>query len=258
MAKRYTPGYSSNAVEFMAARTAHTHAGFLTPYLRPGLNLLDCGCGPGSISFGLAAGVNPGHVIAVDSEESQVERARELIRRAPITNLTFQVADAYALPFEDDTFDVVFSHALLEHLSRPLAALREFRRVLKPSATVGVCSPDWGGFIVAPSIPGLAAALDTYMGLMRSNGAQPFRGRELGGLLAEAGFRGITLSARYECYASRERIASYLAQQLEAAADLPGESREMIYRSAAAIFRDWFRHEPGLFAQAWVAAIGRT
>ena len=50
----YTCGYSSAAMQIMASRTAEVHARFLLDYLRPGMRLLDCGCGPGSITVGLA------------------------------------------------------------------------------------------------------------------------------------------------------------------------------------------------------------
>jgi ubiquinone/menaquinone biosynthesis C-methylase UbiE len=48
MQEKYSPGYSSNAMNFMAKRSLDTHAAFFKPYLRPGMNLLDCGCGPGA------------------------------------------------------------------------------------------------------------------------------------------------------------------------------------------------------------------
>ena len=50
----------------MARRLAVRDAEFLLPYLKPGLRLLDLGCGPGSITIGLAGIVAPGEVVGVD------------------------------------------------------------------------------------------------------------------------------------------------------------------------------------------------
>ncbi|MBN3925084.1 hypothetical protein [Nostoc sp. NMS4] len=60
MQEKYTPGYSSNATNFMAKRSLDTHGAFFKPYLRPGMKLLDCGCGPGTIALGLTRGIAPG------------------------------------------------------------------------------------------------------------------------------------------------------------------------------------------------------
>ncbi len=71
----YTPGHTGNAVSFMCRRSLRTHGRFFEPYLEPGLSVLDCGCGPGSISAGIAAAAFPAEVIGVDFSESQVEAA---------------------------------------------------------------------------------------------------------------------------------------------------------------------------------------
>lgn len=130
-ADTYTPGYSSPMVSFMAQRTADTHATFFLPHLKPGWRLLDAGCGPGTITLGLARKVAPGHVIGIDVEDSQFAASREEAQRQDL-NVEFRKAIVYELPFEDQSFDAVFSHALLEHLSDPAVAIAEFCRVLKP------------------------------------------------------------------------------------------------------------------------------
>src|SRR5687767_1908556 len=96
--ENYTPGYSANAVDFMSRRTAESHAAFFLPQLKHGIRLLDCGCGPGAITIGLADRVRPGEVIGVDAGDAQLERAREQACAAGVP-ATFREASVYALPF---------------------------------------------------------------------------------------------------------------------------------------------------------------
>ena len=230
----------------MAKRTLESHGAFFLPYLRPGLSVLDCGCGPGSITMGIAASIAPGDVVGIDFAQSQIERARAAAARGRRRNVRFETGDAYSLPFESGGFDRVFSHALMEHLADPVAALRELCRVLKPGGVIGVCSPDWGGFILSPPSPELSRAVEAYMALQSKNGGDVRAGRKLGQHLAATGFAEVRIAARYECYPSLEFIGEYLASQLE---------REGDARSAA-VFRDWSQQKEGMFAQAWVSAVG--
>lgn len=246
-AESYTPGHTQNATDFMFARSIHSHGQFFIPYLSSGLSVLDCGCGPGSITLGIAGLVSPGIVIGVDFGVSQIERARSNAANLGVPNATFQTADCYSLPFPDASFDRVFSHALMEHLGDPSRAAEEFFRVLKPGGVVGVCSPDWGGFVLAPPSEELSEAIETYTSLQGRNGGDVQVGRKLGGYLRAVGFEGIELSARYENYASLLMIGEYLAIQLEKQNEL---------RSAATL-RQWSKGAEGMFAQCWVSCTAR-
>src|SRR4029434_230368 len=135
-------------------------------------------------------------------------------------NVNFQTADCYSLPFPDSSFDRAFSHALMEHLADPLRAAKELYRVLKPGGVIGVCSPDWGGFFLAPQSAGLNDAIAAYTSLQTANGGDVQVGRKLGEYLIASGFKDIQLSARYECYSSLPPIGEYLALQLEKQSDL--------------------------------------
>lgn len=242
----YTPGHTGNAVSFMAQRSLDSHGGFFASYIEPSHVVLDAGCGPGSISLGLAAAASSGRVHGVDFGESQVSAARANAEAAGIANVEFVAASCYELPFADESFDRVFCHALMEHLARPVDAMKEFLRVLKPGGMAGVCSPDFDGTLLAPASRELTDALEAYAGLQDSNGGNLRVGKTLGQYLAVAGFVDVSLSARYECYPSLDFIGEYLAQQLDAA--------EMQHH--AACFRDWMQEPAGLFAQCWVSAVG--
>ena len=243
----YTPGHTDNATDFMSKRSVETHGQFFLRYLTPGVSVLDAGCGPGSITSSIAPLIAPGSIVGIDFGASQIERAASNASRAGIHNAEFRTADCYSLPYDRGTFDRVFSHALMEHLSDPLRAMKELHRVLKPGGFIGVCSPDWGGFLLAPPSADVAAAVTAYTNLQASNGGDVQVGRRLGAYMAEAGFADVRMSARYECYPSLTLIGEYLALQLDRAADS---------RSAKA-FRDWSRSEGGMFAQCWVSSVAR-
>lgn len=242
MGEQYTPGHSANATAFMAARSFGSHGEFIRPYLTPGMKVLDCGCGPGAISVGLAEAVGPaGHVTGVDFGESQIAVAKA--RSSP--NLTFRVGSVYELPFEDSTFDLVFSHALFEHLADPIRGVTEIRRILRPGGLAGLCSPDWGGFILSPTDDQVETAIARYRMLQEKNGGQTRAGRQLGSWLTAGGLAPQKIHGRYECYPDSRLIAEYLALQLERAGDI----------ESGRVLRNWATLACTMFAQAWVSAI---
>ncbi len=240
----YTPGHGTTAVDFMAARNVREHAAFMLDRLRPGLRLLDVGCGPGVMTAELAARVAPAETVGVDRSGGQFAVGRERARQTGLTNLRLLEADAERLPFDDGGFDVVFSHALLEHVAEPVTVLREFARVLAPGGLLAVASPDWGGFLISPPTPTASAALERYEALQREHGGNPRVGRQLSADTVAAGFTLLGVTARYECYADRGRIAGYLAEQLDADGS----------EGHAAALRDWAPRS-ALFAQAWVSVL---
>ena len=193
----YTPGYSAPMVQFMAQRTAETHAGFFLSQLRRGSAVLDAGCGPGTITLGLARKAAPGHVIGIDVEDAQFEQARATAQREGL-NVEFRQASVYRLPFDDQQFDAVFSHALLEHLSDPSAAIAEFRRVLKPAGLIGLKAGDLGGLLIDADSEGPAQAFASYIALQRQGDKDPNVGRKLGRLMRRAGFSVEKMTASYE------------------------------------------------------------
>src|SRR2546422_11302498 len=95
----YTPGHTQSAVDFMSKRSLVSHGSFFVPYLQKGVSVLDCGCGPGTITLGIAAEVAPGSVTGVDFAQAQIGVARANALERGIRNVAFETADCYALPF---------------------------------------------------------------------------------------------------------------------------------------------------------------
>jgi SAM-dependent methyltransferase len=250
--EHYTPGYAPRIVRFMERRTAETHAAFFLPHLRSGLRLLDCGCGPGTITRGLAARVGPGPVVGVDVEETQLDIARSDLRNP--ANLTYRNSGVYQLPFPDAHFDAVFAHALFEHLGEPVKAARELRRVTKPGGLIGLCAPDWDGFLFGPPDPEVLAAAALYRRLQEDNGGNPTAGRSLGLWLTEAGWSEVQMSARYECQDDLHLMGEFLRDRLERSPKQDDVSLKRILQA----LRTWEKRRDGLFALAWVSAIARA
>jgi len=215
-ATAYTPGYSAPILSFMEQRTAETHAAFFLPRLMPGWSLLDAGCGPGTITLGLARTVAPGLVTGIDVEDSQFPKSREQAEREAL-NVEFRKASVYQLPFQDHCFDAVFSHALLEHLIDPVAALAELRRVLKPEGLIGIRAGDLGGILIDSESEGPAQGLAAYLANRETNCGDIQVGRKLGRLLRKAEFTLQRMTASYEVVTETLlRIGPSLAAQFAA------------------------------------------
>jgi len=199
---RYTHGHHESVLRSHLWRTAENSAAFLLAHLTPELALLDVGCGPGTITADLARILVDGSVVGVDRSEEVVARANEENRAFGLANLSFEVGDVYGLHFPDESFDVVYSHQVLQHLSRPVEALGEMRRVLKPGGLLAVREADFGGFIWSPSDPLLDRWMAVYHELTRRNGAEADAGRMLKGWVRAAGLRELTVTSSTWTYES--------------------------------------------------------
>ena len=186
--------------EYHGGRTAEKQAGWFLPYLKSGMALLDCGCGPGSITVGLAKAVDPGRVIGVDISADTLKLAEERAASARISNIQFEIGDICRLNFPDNSFDAVFSHNAIEHIPEPDKALKEMRRVLKPGGVIGIRDVDHGGQLIAPVSELMGKLMPIWDSHLASLGGCGQLGRHLGKLLFEAGFTEVKVSASYDVY----------------------------------------------------------
>jgi SAM-dependent methyltransferase len=185
---RYVHTTTDREQRRLERRTVGTSAAFFVPHLQPGMRLLDCGCGPGSITVGLAEVVSPGETIGLDLQSSQLERARLLAAEQSRSNVRFELGSVYELPFADSSFDAVFAHNLILHLADPLRALREVRRVLKDGGVVGIADDDLGTRLWEPQTPTLAEVSRILRLALQHHGGDGFRARHHRRLLLDAGF----------------------------------------------------------------------
>jgi ubiquinone/menaquinone biosynthesis C-methylase UbiE len=256
--ERYAPGWADDAIAMMSSRTARRRATFLLPFLTSGMQLLDVGCGAGTITVGLAQCVAPrGNVLGLDAEASQVELARLEARRAGVSNVSFQIGSAYELPSGDESFDVSFAHGLFEHLARPSDALFELRRVLRPGGVVGICSSDWSRAVVEPRTADVDAALRCHFKLRQQTGGDPLAGGHLPELIQAAGFVNVVTTTADEVDMSYRELARYVGRRIEAALAEADTSEHAELKQGATAARRWAQNENGRFTQHWVATTAR-
>ena len=260
--ERYTHGYGTELVGYLKGRTVSVNAAFLAPHLRPGMSLLDCGCGPGSITCGLAQALAPGQVIGIDIEASQIDLAREQAATQAIANVRFEVANIYDLPFPDATFDVAFAHTVLQHLADPVKALREIYRVIKPGGLIGLREEDTGGIVFTPTNPLMEQTMELYVRAWQHNGGDPFFARRHRAVLRAAGFVNIEGSGTAECYgtpaatqAFGQILAGYFAMHLETAVEMGWVEQERVEQIRSA-WEEWGNHPDAYFAMLRCEAVG--
>lgn len=204
MSDKYTHGHHESVLRNHERRTVANSAAYLVPHLRPGLRVLDVGSGPGTITVDLAERVAPGRVLGLDAAADVVEKAAALAASRGLDNVSFEVGDAYALDAPDGSYDLVHAHQVLQHLARPVEALREFRRVIADDGMVAVREVDYQGVIWFPLIPGLDEWHEVYLQVHRAVSGEPAAGRRLKSWAREAGFGDVTSSASVWLFESDE------------------------------------------------------
>jgi SAM-dependent methyltransferase len=196
----YSHGHSAGVVTDHARRGAADSAGFLIPHIKVTSTILDVGCGPGTITADLAALVPKGHITGLDSVSSVLAKARETAASRGLTNIDFQNLDANALPFADNTFDVVFCHQVLQHVGSPVSVLAEMRRVAKSNGIVAAREADYQSFAWYPEPPLMERWRTLYISVARANGGEPNAGRRLHVWAREAGFTPEEIDATWDSW----------------------------------------------------------
>lgn len=250
----------------LSRRTAEVAAAFFLPHLRPGMRVLDGGCGPGTITVGLAHAVAPGEVVGIDPLANRLDLARSTAASQGVKNVRFELGDLYNLPFEDGAFDAAFVHAVMEHVTNPVGALAEVRRVLKPGGVIGVRSSTHAAALQWPN-PELAQAnASIWTRQKHAEGANWSVAPSLRGLLHAAGFSRVIGSASLETYGTPEET-QMVSQEV---VDILG-TNPMIQDAIANGFTDadeierlragwgaWGEHSDAFLAITWCEAIGWT
>jgi SAM-dependent methyltransferase len=255
--------YPPELSDFLFSRRAAHQAAFFLPYLRPGMTLLDAGCGPGSITVDLAEIVAPGKVTGVDIDEQHLQLAIQHAKQRNVKNVQFEPGDITQLAFPDESFDAVFVHGVLEYLDAE-RAFSEIYRVLKPGGVVGARHGDFGGFLIYPEQPEFMESLALSRSFFTHIGGDPHCGRTQFAAMRKMGFIDLKVSASYDCWTetpeAARAAANWTAMQCltptyaEALIGLGLTDRARLEEISAAI-RAWGEDEDAFAAEAWGEAV---
>jgi SAM-dependent methyltransferase len=246
----------------MALRTAADHAAYLLPHLRSGMRVLDVGCGPGSITVGLADAVAPGEVLGIDLQADQIAVARERANEAGVGNVRFEVADlSTGLELPHAYFDAAFAHAVLMHLHDPISALAEILRVLRPGGLIVVRDPDFGATIRFPLSPAATDWSSVAARVRNQRGVDGTIGRRHRQLLLRAGFERPIAQARVESFGSSEALpdlAAFLKAQAASVGAVAVENQWADEATVEAVMADldaWAARPDAFALNVWCEAI---
>jgi len=193
----YVHGYQWNENERLQnqARTLTDLLHFDTVY-PAGHTVLEAGCGVGAQTVTLAARSLAARFTSIDISSQSVDAARQKTRAVGLTNVTFQQADIFSLPFEPESFDHIFVCFVLEHLGQPMEALTRLKRLLKPGGTITVIEGDHGSTCFHPDSHAARAAIQCQVTLQQQAGGNALIGRQLYPLMKAAGFNQVHVSPR--------------------------------------------------------------
>jgi ubiquinone/menaquinone biosynthesis C-methylase UbiE len=263
--EKYTHGHHASVVAAHAVRRASEAAAFVLPQLNSPMRLLDFGCGPGTITNDLAEHLLPeGSVVGIDSSEVVIAQANASAVEKGISNVKFEANSIYDTGYDDESFDAAYAHQVLQHLSEPVRALIEAKRVLKPGGICAVREVDWGTSAIWPKDERLTAFLDVYYRVAEKNGGDAHAGRRLKGWFVEAGFTELTTTTSTWTFSDENGLKWWGEQWADRilTSDLAKRAVEYGIATEAQLdeiskgWLDWMNSDGAFFAFTQVEVIG--
>jgi SAM-dependent methyltransferase len=222
----------NNAILDFQRKRGDSSAAFVLPFLNEAMDVLDVGCGPGTITAALARTAKS--AVGIDISAKAIVAAHATASSARLPKVGFIRGTMTALPFDDDSFDAVFFHAVLYHLDAATlaAALSEARRVLKPGGLVATRDADVGGNILHPESAGLLLALDLWTRWYEHADPESVRfGRRQSAILRAHGFAPVWNGASFVNHSADETTRR--ESVTDAKHSLQGMSADLIARGLA-------------------------
>jgi 2-polyprenyl-3-methyl-5-hydroxy-6-metoxy-1,4-benzoquinol methylase len=155
--------------------------------LRPGMRVLDVGCGPGDVSFVAARLVGPeGTVIGIDAADDIIELARDRATERGLTSVRFEQTTVGDLTL-DEPVDAVIGRLILMHLPDPAATLRQLAGLVRPGGFIAFSEFDMTGARGVPDGQLWLAARDTIIETFTAMGLDPTFAATMPALFRQAG-----------------------------------------------------------------------
>ncbi len=197
MNKAYVHGYDQREnIRLQDQASTLTELLHSDTFYPAGSRVLEAGCGVGAQTVTLAKNSPNALITSIDISEASVSEARRKAAAEGVTNVQFQQADIFNLPYGPDTFDHIFICFVLEHLSRPADALRTLKNHLRQDGTITVIEGDHGSAYFHPDSEAAHKSIQCQVELQRRAGGNAMIGRELYPLLSQAGYSSIHVSPR--------------------------------------------------------------
>jgi len=195
--KSYVHGYQARENERL-----QDQAGALVELLHhdtvypAGSNVLEVGCGVGAQTLILAQRSPDAQFKSIDVSAESIGKAKQKIAAAGLTNVQFEQADIFDLPYQPESFDHVFVCFVLEHLPRPREALMILKNILRPTGTITVIEGDHASTFFYPDNVAAHAAIESLVKVQAQAGGNALIGRQLYPLMLDAGFDNVKVSPR--------------------------------------------------------------
>ena len=192
-----TAQHHASSPEVLERRTLARDHRRLAVLLRPGMRVLDVGCGSGAITAGMAEAVAPdGAVVGLDRDPALLARART--RFAGVPGLSFAEGDVLALARERE-FDVVTAARALQWIDRPADALARMRAAARPGGIVVVLDYDHTRLVREPTLPpDVVRFHEAFLAWRTASGWDNALAAHLPALLARVGLRDVVTTVEDE------------------------------------------------------------
>lgn len=220
MKESYTHGHQKPVLNSHQQRTIDNSAAYLRPYLASGMNLLDIGAGPGSITADFAR--LTGRVTATEIGEEELNLCKRHFLDKGLTveqgiSAKFSVENVHHLSFANNIFDIAHAHQVIQHVSNPIQALTEMARVVRPGGYVAIRDADYESFFWFPTSSKISRWRELYLQVARNNGGEPSAGRRLLSYARQAGLSGARFTTSTWTYTGEEaqQLACSWAERLE-------------------------------------------